>query len=98
MSAVAPLTDAAPTTPALRLVTTAAPSLAQIHATEANRWMVWFGLPVLLMAAFVGAAFATGSLAYLGGALGCLIADIGILIWLCMSSDTNGLIGTAPAH
>ena len=36
----------------------------------------------------------------IGGVLAALIADIGILIWLCMSSDTNGAIAPefAAAH
>ncbi len=55
-----------------------------------NRWLLWFGIPALLMAIFMGATFATDSMWGLGGVLACLIADIGILIWLCVSSDTNG--------
>ena len=54
------------------------------------RWMLWFGTPVLVMAIFMGATFVTGGLWGIGGVLAALIADIGILIWLCMSSDTNG--------
>jgi hypothetical protein len=97
MSAVAPITDESVAAPGLALATAPGPSLAEMHAREMNRWLLWFGLPVVAMAAFVGAAFATGSDWLLGGALAFLIADIGILIWLCLSSDTNGLIGE-PSH
>jgi len=98
MSAVAPIYDVSPAQPALELAPVTQLSVAELQAKEATRWMLWFGLPVLFMALFIGAAFATGTASLLGGSLAALIADIGILIWLCMSSDTNGLIGTTPAH
>jgi hypothetical protein len=98
MSAVAHVSHVSPVHQALTLATATPLSAAELHAKEAARWMLWFGSPVLVMAIFIGAAFATGASSLLGGALAALIADIGILIWLCMSSDTNGLIGTAPAH
>jgi hypothetical protein len=98
MSAVAQVSEAEPTGPGLRLAP-AGPSLADIHAREANRWLLWFGLPALAMAIFVGAVFATGSEWLLGGALAFLIADICILVWLCLSSDTNGHAAPElPAH
>jgi hypothetical protein len=97
MSAVAPITDLSPA-PSLHLVTEKAVSQADMHAKEMNRWMLWFGLPALAMAIFTGAVFATGAEWLLGGALAFLVADICVLIWLCMSSDTNGLLGDAPAH
>src|SRR5262245_34081218 len=99
MSAVAPLSDASPAGTALHLASASEPTLAEIQAREMNRWLLWFGLPALAMALFVGAVFATGAEWLLAGALAFLIADICILIWLCMSSDTNGQTGTAaPAH
>jgi len=97
MSAVAPI-EHLTTVPALHLVPVQAPTQADAHAKEMNRWMLWFGLPVLAMAIFTGAVFATGAEWLLGGALLFLITDICVLIWLCMSSDTNGLLGDAPAH
>ncbi|MEI8104704.1 MAG: hypothetical protein WCH31_02535 [Actinomycetes bacterium] len=70
------------------------------HAADAEmyRWMRWFGLPVALIAVLVGAAFGTGDQWWLGAALLVLIADIFVLVWLAMSSDTNGVLGDAPSH
>jgi hypothetical protein len=97
MSAVAPITDFT-AAPGLHLVPEKAATVADMHAKEMNRWMLWFGTPAVAMAIFTGAALATGTDWLLGGALAFLVADICVLIWLCMSSDTNGLIGEAPAH
>jgi hypothetical protein len=97
MSAVAPVDDVSPAAPDLLLAPAAAPSVAEIQLKEMNRWLLWFGLPAAAMAVFVGAVFATGSEWLLGGALAFLIADICILIWLCMSSDTNGVLGPTDA-
>lgn len=69
-----------------------------LAADEQRRWMVWFGLPALVAAFFVGMVFATGQEWYLGLAVSAIVADIGVLIWLCMSSDTNALIGEAPSR
>jgi hypothetical protein len=96
MSAVAQVSEASPMGPGLQLAP-AGPSLAEIQAREANRWLLWFGLPALAMAIFVGAVFATGAEWLLGGALAFLIADICVLVWLCLSSDTNGHAGPADA-
>jgi len=97
MSAVAPI-EGLTAAPALHLVPEHAPTQAEMHAKEMNRWMLWFGLPVLAMAIFTGAVFATGAEWLLGGTIAFLVVDICVLIWLCMSSDTNGLLGEAPAH
>jgi hypothetical protein len=97
MSAVAPITDLT-AVPSLHLVEAKADAREDMHAKEMNRWMLWFGMPVLGMAIFTGAVFATGAEWLLGGALAFLFADICVLMWLCMSSDTNGLLGDAPAH
>jgi len=91
MSAAAQVSDVRTVVPELHVAETATLSVAEIQLEEMNRWLLWFGIPVLLMAIFMGATFATDSIWGLGGVLVCLIADIGILIWLCMSSDTNGL-------
>ena len=74
------------------------PSLHDVQLKEMNRWMLWFGLPVVVMAIFMGIALGGGGLWAIGGVLAALIADIGILIWLCISSDTNGVHVHAPAH
>jgi hypothetical protein len=100
MSAAAQIDDVRTVVPELHLAETAKTTMAQIQAKEMNRWMLWFGVPVLFMAIFMGATFVTDSLWGIAGVLACLIADIGILIWLCMSSDTNavGAHELAPSH
>jgi hypothetical protein len=99
MSALAQIDETQAVVPGLHLAEAAGPSVAEIQTKEMNRWMLWFGTPLVVMAVFMGATFATGSGWGLAGVLGALIADIGILIWLCMSSDTNGAaIEPAPAH
>jgi len=84
MSAVAVTEYAAG--PALEVVT---PSSAQLAEQEMYRWMLWFGLPSLVAAVFVGLVFATGSMWWIGGAIAGVIGAIGMLIWLAMSSCTN---------
>ena len=75
------------------------PSLHMLEAAEQKRWMVWFGLPALIAALFVGAVFATGQEWYMGFAVAAIVADIAVLIWLTLSTDTNGVLGDpAPAH
>jgi hypothetical protein len=96
MSAVAPIDDVSPAT-GLHLAAAAGPSVAEIQVKEMNRWLLWFGLPALGMAVFVAAVFATGSEWWLGGALAFLIVDICVLVWLCVSSDTNGALAPADA-
>jgi hypothetical protein len=74
-------------------------STHELEAAEQKRWMTWFGLPALIAAIFVGAVFGTGQEWYLGLAISAIIADIGVLIWLALSSDTNGMLGDgAAAH
>jgi hypothetical protein len=89
MSAAAQITDTRAVAPELHVVEAAGPTVAEIQEKEMYRWMVWFGVPVLVMAFFIGATFVTGATWGIAGAIAALIADIGILIWLCMSSDTN---------
>jgi hypothetical protein len=72
--------------PALEVVTL---SPAQVAEKEMYRWMFWFGLPSLVAAIFVAAAFATGAMWWIGGAIVAVIAAVSVLIWLSMSSCTN---------
>jgi hypothetical protein len=81
--------------PAIHAVDTT-PSTFEIETAEMYRWMLWFGLPMLGAAAFVAAMFATGKAWLIAPAIVLLVSDIFVLVWLCMSSDTNGLIGEAP--
>jgi hypothetical protein len=74
------------TQPELHLV---APSPAQLAEQEMYRWMLWFGLPSLVAAIFVGLVFATGSMWWIAGAIAGVIGAISVLIWLAMSSCTN---------
>ena len=100
MSAAEQVTTFEAVVPELHVVEAAAPSLHDIQTKEMNRWMLWFGTPVLVMAIFMGAVFVTGEVWGIAGVLAALIADICILIWLCMSSDTNGAnaVELTPAH
>ena len=86
MSAVASA-EFVPAQPVLEVI--AGPSAAQLAEREMYRWMLWFGLPSLVAAVFVGAAFALGSMWFIGGAIAGVIAAVGVLIWLAMSSCTN---------
>jgi len=100
MSAVA-TTDSLPMSAASALHKSAPAHTSQmeIEAAEQKRWLTWFGLPVLVAAVFVGIVFGTGQQWYLGLAVGAIVFDIGVLVWLAMTSDTNGLIGdTAVSH
>ena len=72
--------------PELHLVT---PSPAQLAEQEMYRWMLWFGLPSLVAAIFVGLVFATGSIWWIGGAIAGVLGAISVLVWLAMSSCTN---------
>jgi len=73
-------------------------STYEIQAAEQKRWMVWFGLPALVAALFVGATFGTGQAWWLGLAIAAIVFDIFILVWLAMTSDTNGLLGEPAVH
>jgi hypothetical protein len=86
MSAVARTEPYLPAAAALELVQ---PSAADLAQKEMYRWMMWFGLPSLVAAAFVALVFATGSMWWIGGAIAGVIAAISVLIWLAMSSCTN---------
>jgi hypothetical protein len=90
MSAVAQIDDGLAVVPELHLAEASGPTLAQIQAKEMNRWMLWFGTPMLVVAILIGFTFATDTMWGLAAAIGVLIVDMGILVYLCMSSDTNG--------
>jgi hypothetical protein len=68
-------------------------STFEIEAAEQKRWMTWFGTPVLIAAVFLGLTFATGDAWWLGFVITTIVLDIFVLVWLAMTSDTNGLIG-----
>jgi hypothetical protein len=82
----------------LHAVESTASAEQTMHTAEMNRWMLWFGLPVVVAAFFVGMVFATGDAWWMGLAISALLVDIFVLVWLAMSSDTNGLIGDAAGH
>ncbi|HWE80839.1 MAG TPA: hypothetical protein VG265_04260 [Gaiellaceae bacterium] len=73
-------------------------SIYEMNAAEQNRWMIWFGIPALMAAIFVGAALGTGHAWLIGLAITAIVVDIFVLVWLAMSSDTNGLIGEPASH
>jgi hypothetical protein len=100
MSAVAHVADAQAVVPELHLAGATHQTVAEMQEKEMYRWLLWFGSPVLVMAIFMGATYATGGLWGIAGVLAALIADICILIWLCISSDTNatGAPEFAAAH
>jgi hypothetical protein len=90
MSAAAQITDTRTVVPDLHAVEATGPSVAEVHDKEMYRWMTWFGAPVLVMAVFMAIALAGGGIWAIGGVLAALITDICVLVWLCLSSDTNG--------
>ena len=99
MSAVATAENATTAEAAhLHVVEGAVSAEQEMHTAEMNRWMLFFGVPVLIAALFVGMVFATGDAWWMGLAITAIVFDIFILVWLAMSSDTNGLIGDAPVH
>ena len=73
-------------------------SVNDVETSEMYRWMAWFGIPLLVVAFFVGMVFATGDAWWLGLAIATLLVDIFVLVWLAMSSDTNGIIGEPSPH
>jgi hypothetical protein len=94
MSAVATAERMAGETPAHLHTAESEPSAEyEMHAAEQQRWMIWFGLPALVAAIFVGMTFGTGDAWWLGLAITAIVVDILVLVWLAMSSDTNGIIG-----
>jgi hypothetical protein len=69
----------------------------EAEAKEEKRWLVWCGLPMVAAAVFVALTFATGKDWLLGPAVALLVADIMIIVYLAMSSDTNATGETEPA-
>jgi hypothetical protein len=97
MSAVSPvIEDVSIPVPTLEIAHAAAPSQLEIETREQYRWMIWFGLPLLGAAVFIGLLFGTGHELFIAPAVGFIVADILVLVWLAMSSDTNG-VGLDPA-
>jgi len=96
MSAVATTDAAAPSAAPIHLVEAPHTTTQEMHETEMKRWMLWFGIPALLASVFVGVTFATGDAWWLGVALSFLLTDILVIVWLAMTSDTNGLIHDGP--
>jgi hypothetical protein len=82
--------------PTLEIAHAAAPSRIELEAAEQKRWMVWFGLPMVGAAIFIGLLFGTGHELFIAPAVALIVTDILVLVWLAMSSDTNG-IGLEPA-
>lgn len=85
MSAVAPAAEHVQPSPSLEVVAAAERTPEQ----EMYRWMLWFGLPALVGAVCLGGLFASGQGWLIAPAICAVIADITVLIWLAMSSDTN---------
>ncbi len=96
MSAVA-TTEAVPVTDASIHLVESHVTTQQMHDTEQKRWMLWFGLPALIGCVFLGVTFGTGDAWWLGLALTALLVDIFVLVWLAMTSDTNGVIHDSAA-
>jgi hypothetical protein len=69
----------------------------EVEAKEEKRWLMWCGLPMVGAAIFVALTFATGRDWLLGPAVALLVADIMIIVYLAMSSDTNGAGESEPA-
>jgi len=85
-------------TPHLHAVESSVAAEHRMHAVEMNRWLLFFGLPALIAAFFVGMVFATGDAWWMGLAIAAMVCDTIVLVWLAMSSDTNGLIGEPASH
>jgi hypothetical protein len=86
MSAVAPVAEQSTSNRKLEVVTV---SPARLAEQEMYRWMLWFGLPTLVAALCIGALFATDQGWLIAPAIVAVIADITVLVWLAMTSDTN---------
>jgi ABC-type dipeptide/oligopeptide/nickel transport system permease subunit len=97
MSAVSPVIDhLSPAAPVLEVAHAVAPSKFELEAREQKRWMIWFGLPMVGAALFIGLLFGTGHEFFIAPAVALIVTDIMVLVWLAMSSDTNG-VGLEPA-
>ena len=93
MSATAPRAETATASePVLDAALAGAGSSSELElqAQEQKRWLLWASLPALASALFVALTFATGHGILLAPAIVFMVADIFVLVWLAMSSDTNG--------
>ena len=97
MSAVSPAIEGvSPATPTLEVAHPATLTKIQLETREQNRWMIWFGLPLVGAALFIGLLFGTGHELFIAPAVALIVSDILVLVWLAMSSDTNGVSSSAP--
>jgi len=75
------------------------PDSHAVAAKEIRRWMAWLGIPALIACAFFAATIA-GLGAWL--LLPAIVIGPGVggvaLIWLALSSDTNGGSGAGESH
>jgi hypothetical protein len=95
MSAVA-TTDVVPAgdaPPAAHLAPVHGTSVQEMHGAEQRRWMLWFGIPAVVASVFVGLTFSLNEAWIMGLAITAIVFDIFVLVWLAMTSDTNGAIG-----
>ena len=91
MSATSPVLEtAAPAHAPLGVAPQSGPTKLELETKEQYRWMLGIGLPVLGAAIFVGLLFGTGQALWIGPAIALIIVDILVIVWLAMSSDTNG--------
>ena len=67
------------------------------QAAEEQRWLAWFGTPVVIAAVFMAIAFGTGQAWVLTFTVVVLIGDILVLIMLVLTTDTNRVTGEGPA-
>ncbi|SRR6266852_1002444 len=82
--------------PHLAVVEASPVSLLEQYPHELRRWAVLLCLPVLCASAFIGLAIATPFAWLFGGAV--VIGPFGVvaaIIYLALSTDTNGRIGRA---
>jgi hypothetical protein len=83
--------------PAVSLVPVHEQSVQQMHMAEQKRWMLWFGIPALIASVFVGLTLSMNQAWIMGLAIAAIVVDIFVLVWLAMTSDTNGSGGDYPA-
>jgi hypothetical protein len=69
----------------------------EVQAAEEQRWLAWFGTPVVIAAVFMAIAFGTGQAWVLTFTVVVLIGDILVLIMLVLTTDTNRVTGDAAA-
>lgn len=93
---------APPAAPARISLVPAVPSLEAQYPHEMRRWILYFGGPLLGACICVALAFATPYAWIFGGAI--LLGpgvSIGAIIYLALSTDTNGgtaSLASAPSH